>query len=178
MRICEARVRYLTAEIGRRVYIRRLCTSTQKRNQRCHCGVLPWGPFLKNKLGSYSVTNLKVTKSSKLSSLDNVPSHHSGAQGRDFASRKRSGAAAVKAGWSCSWLRTGLSCPRLGGCWRLLGHVGETAWLWDRRWWPLVFCKKTRLPMRILGGWYGLGTTATRNLETNHARSSYMHRSA
>jgi hypothetical protein len=52
-----------------------------------------------------------------------------------------------------------------------LDHVGETAW-------DAFFFKKTRLPMRILGGWYGLGTTATRNLETNHARCSYMHRSA
>jgi hypothetical protein len=51
-----------------------------------------------------------VTKSSKLSSVDNVPSHHSVAQGRDVAGCKRSGAAA-KAGWLCSWLRTGSSCP-------------------------------------------------------------------
>jgi hypothetical protein len=43
--------------------------------------------------------------------------HHSGAQGRDFAGRKRtggSGAVATGGGWcseSCQWLRTGLSCP-------------------------------------------------------------------
>ncbi len=46
-------------------------------------------------------------------SASNVPSHHSGAQGWDFAGRKRiggSGAVATGGGW-CSWLRTGLSCP-------------------------------------------------------------------
>ena len=52
------------------------------------------------KLGSYCVT--KVTKSSKLSSVDNVPSHHSGAQGRDFAGRKRSGGSGAVAGGWCS----------------------------------------------------------------------------
>ena len=31
----------------------------------------------------------------------------------------------------------GLVLP-LGGCWRLLGHVGETARLWDCRRWPLA----------------------------------------
>jgi hypothetical protein len=43
----------------------------------------------------------KSDQNSKLSSVDNVPSHHSGAQGRDVAGCKRSGAAA-KAGWLCS----------------------------------------------------------------------------
>ena len=70
-----------------------------------------------------------MTKSSKLtlSSVDNVPSHHSVAQGRDFAGRKRSGAAAIKAGWMCSWLRTGLSCPwgAVGDCssWVMLARL-------------------------------------------------------
>ncbi len=45
----------------------------------------------------------KSDQNSKLSSVDNVPSHHSGAQGRDVAGCKRtSSGAAAKAGWLCS----------------------------------------------------------------------------
>ncbi len=57
-----------------------------------------WGFFKLGFLLSY-----KSDQNSKLSSVDNVPSHHSasGAQGRDVAGCKRSGAAA-KAGWLCS----------------------------------------------------------------------------
>ena len=67
----------------------------------------------------------KVTKSSKLGSVDNVPSHHSGAQGRDVAGCRRSGAAAkAQAEWLCSWLRTGLSCPwGAVGCWIMLARL-------------------------------------------------------
>ena len=70
-------------------------------------------------------------------SVDNVPSHHRGAQGRDFAGRKHSGgsgAVAAGGGW-CSWLRTGLSCPWggllavAGSCWRDC----LAAWLCDCR---------------------------------------------
>ncbi len=32
----------------------------------------------------------------------------------------------------------GLACFPLGGCWRLLDHAGETAWLCDCRRWPLA----------------------------------------
>ena len=60
-----------------------------------------------------------MTKSSKLGSVDNVPSHHSGAQGRDVAGCKRSGAVA-KAGWSCSWLRSGSSSPWGAENWRIM----------------------------------------------------------
>ena len=62
-------------------------------------------------------------------SVDNVPSHHRGAQGRDFAGRKHSGgsgAVAAAGGW-CSWLRTGLSRPcgavQVGDCWIMLATV-------------------------------------------------------
>ena len=60
-----------------------------------------------------------MTKNSKLSSVDNVPSHHSGAQGRDVAGCKRSGAVA-KAGRLCSWLRPGSSCPWGAVNWRIM----------------------------------------------------------
>ncbi len=51
---------------------------------------------------------------SSFSLVPGIQAHHTGSGlnlGRDLAGRKRSGAGAVKAGWSCSWLRTGLSCP-------------------------------------------------------------------
>ena len=63
----------------------------------------------------------QVNVISSFSLVPGIQAHHTGSGlnlGRDLAGRKRSGAGAVKAGWSCSWLRTGLSCPwgALGEC--------------------------------------------------------------
>ncbi len=95
-----------------------------------------------------------MTKVPKLGSVDNVPSHHSGAEGRDFAGRERSGdsgaIAAAAGGWwhrgaplsAQDWLRTGLtpgfSCPwgAVGGCWSMLARLlgcataGGGPWRW------------------------------------------------
>ena len=44
--------------------------------------------------------------SNKLSSVDNAPSHHSGAQGRDFAGRERSGGSGAVAAAAFSKLKS------------------------------------------------------------------------
>ncbi len=91
------------------------------------------------------------TSTKKAQFVLDIPSHHSGAEGWDFAGRKHSGGsgaiaaggpgASLTASGRCSesWLRTGfrLSCPwgAVGDCWimlaRLLGcATAGGSWLW------------------------------------------------
>jgi hypothetical protein len=82
-----------------------------------------------------------MTKISKLRSVDSVPSHHSGAQGRDFAGASVPEVAArlrllVGGAPGCGRAR-----PALGGLLAVvLEHAGEaaSAWLCDCRRWPLA----------------------------------------